>query len=50
MLVEEVRANHYKLLSEVRDKIESDFANQERARLEKVWIEKLKKKTFVRYF
>jgi len=34
----------------VRDQIEKDLLTQEQSRLEKQWIERLKKKTFVRYF
>lgn len=48
--VEEVKSEHYKPLSEVRDEVEKTLVTQERARLEKQWVEKLRKKTFVRYF
>ncbi|MGA2865658.1 MAG: peptidyl-prolyl cis-trans isomerase [Verrucomicrobiota bacterium] len=41
---------HYMPLSEVRDQIEHDLQDQERARLQKQWIEKLRKKTFVSYY
>jgi hypothetical protein len=34
----------------VRDKIEKDLLAQERTNLEKQWVSKLKKKTFVRVF
>jgi parvulin-like peptidyl-prolyl isomerase len=50
MLVEEKRAAHVKALGDVRDEIEKTMLAQERARLQKQWIERLKKKTFVRYF
>lgn len=50
MLVEEKRSAHVKALSEVRDEIESAMLREERDRLQKEWIERLKKKTFVRYF
>jgi peptidyl-prolyl cis-trans isomerase SurA len=50
MLVEETRPAHYKSLGEVRDQIEKNLLLEERSRLEKQWIERLKKKTFVRYF
>ncbi len=50
MLVEETRPSHYKTLSEVREQIDKDLLQQERARLEKQWIERLKKKTFVVYY
>ena len=50
MLVEERRAAHVKALSDVRDEIEKTMLAQERTRLQKQWIERLRKKTFVRYF
>jgi parvulin-like peptidyl-prolyl isomerase len=50
MLVEDTRTSHFKNLSEVRDQIDKELLEQERNRLEKQWIERLKKKTFVRYF
>jgi peptidyl-prolyl cis-trans isomerase SurA len=50
MLVEDKRPTHFKSLGEVRAQIEKDLVLEERSRLEKQWIEKLKKKTFVRYF
>lgn len=49
-LVEDKRPAHTKALSEVRNVVEGTLLQEERARLEKVWIERLKKKTFVRYF
>lgn len=50
MLVEEKRPAHVKPLSEVRNEVERIMITQERARLEKQWIDRLKKKTFIRYF
>jgi len=50
MLVEDKRSEHIKSLPEVRDEIEKTLLAQERARLQKQWIEKLRKKTFVRTF
>ncbi len=50
MLVEDKRTAHNKPLSEVRDQIEKNLLLDERNRLEKQWIERLKKKTFFRYF
>jgi peptidyl-prolyl cis-trans isomerase SurA len=47
---DEVSTAHYKTLSEVRAKIEQTLRGEERDRLEKKWIDKLKKKTFVQYF
>lgn len=41
---------HTKALNEVRDEIEHELSQQEKDRLEAQWIERLKKKTFVRYF
>ena len=50
MRVEEKKPSHVKPLSDVRDEIEKVLLTKERARLEKKWVEKLKRKTFVRYF
>ncbi len=50
MLVEDTRPAHFKALAEVRDQIEKNLLLEERNRLEKQWIERLKKKTFFRYF
>ena len=50
MLVTEVRPAHIKPIEDVRDEIDRTLQIEERARLEKRWIEKLKDKTFVRYF
>ncbi|MGD0614325.1 MAG: peptidylprolyl isomerase [Verrucomicrobiota bacterium] len=50
MMVEERRPEHVKPLSDVRDEIEKTLLAQESERLQKQWIERLKKKTFVRYF
>ena len=50
MLVEDKRPERFKALTDVREQIEKDLLAQERNRLEKQWIDKLKKKTFVRVF
>jgi peptidyl-prolyl cis-trans isomerase SurA len=50
ILVEDIKSSHMKSLGEVRDQIETALKLEERARLEKLWLAKLKKKTFVRYF
>lgn len=50
MLVEQSRLAHVRPLSEVRDEIEKTLTIEERGRLQKQWIDRLKKKTFVRYF
>ncbi len=50
LLVEEVKAAQVRPLVEVRDEIEKLLLNQERARLQKKYVERLKKKSFVRYF
>ena len=50
MLVEDKRPAHLKALGEVRDEIERSLLREERDRLQKQWIERLRKKTFVRYF
>ncbi len=50
MLVEDKRPERFKALTEVREQIEKDLLAQEKTRLEKQWIDRLKKKTFVRVF
>lgn len=50
MLVEEAKVAHYKPLNDMRPEIEKNLILEERGRLEKQWIERLRKKTFVRYF
>jgi len=50
MLVEQASTAHVKPLGEVRDDVEKTLRAQEQARLEKDWIDSLKKKTFIRYF
>ncbi|MFN7138045.1 MAG: peptidylprolyl isomerase [Limisphaerales bacterium] len=50
LLVEEARTAHTKPLVDVREEIEGILRNEERARLQKQWIERLKAKSFVRYF
>ncbi len=50
MLVEDKRASHVKPITEVREEIENLLGQQERTRLEAKYIEKLKKKTFIRKF
>lgn len=50
MLVEDKRAPHTKPLAEVREEVENLLLKQERERAQKLYIDKLKKKTFVRYF
>jgi len=41
---------HVKPLGEVRDEIERILLSEQRSRLQKQWIDRLRKKTFVRYF
>ena len=48
MLVEQVRPAYVKPLGEIRDDIENTLRTQEQTRLEKQWIDKLKKKAFIR--
>jgi len=48
--VEDVKAAQVRPLNEVRDEIERTLLNQERTRLQKKYVERLKKKAFVRYF
>ena len=50
MLVEDLRLAHVKAITEVREEIEASLRTGERTRLQKEWIERLRKKSFVRYF
>ena len=49
MLVEDKKPAHAKVLNDVREDIEKTLRTQEQARLQKKWIDGLKKKTFVLY-
>jgi len=48
--VDEKREAHVKPLPEMRDAIERILQDKEQARLRQAWVDKLKKKTFVRTF
>lgn len=50
MLVEEIKPAHTRPISEVHQEIERNLQVAERARLADQYIDKLKKKTFIRYF
>lgn len=50
MAVEDKRVARTRALDEVREEIENDLKIEERARLQKKWVERLKEKSFVRYF
>ncbi|HVY70613.1 MAG TPA: peptidylprolyl isomerase [Verrucomicrobiae bacterium] len=50
LLVEETKPAHARALSEVRPDIEKILKQEEQDRLHRNWIEKLRKKSFVRYF
>lgn len=50
LYVEDARINYTRSLADVSEEIERELRNQERARLLKKWIDRLKAKNFVRYF
>ncbi len=50
MLVEDKRVARTESLTEVREKIEKELTSQERERLRKKWIARLRAKAFVRYY
>jgi len=50
MLAEDIRGSHLKPMAEVRADIEKTLMAQEQARLQKQWIERLKKKAYIRYY
>jgi peptidyl-prolyl cis-trans isomerase SurA len=50
LLVEETKPAHSRALSEVRADVEKVLKQEEQDRLHRNWIERLRKKSFVRYF
>jgi peptidyl-prolyl cis-trans isomerase SurA len=50
LYVDELSTAHYKNLAEVRGEVEKKLLSDERNRLEKQWIDRLRKKTFVQFF
>jgi parvulin-like peptidyl-prolyl isomerase len=50
VLMDDRKPTHIKPLSDVRDQIEKDLKLDEQKRLEAQWIERLKKKTYVKTF
>jgi len=48
--VEAVRKNYIRTLPEVRDEIEARLKSQEQARLQKQWIDRLRKKSYIQYY
>ena len=48
MLVDQIHPAHVKPLGDIRDDIEKTLRTQEQTRIEKQWIEQLKKKAFIR--
>jgi peptidyl-prolyl cis-trans isomerase SurA len=50
LYVEDYQPAHVKPLPEVREEIEKELLAQERDRLQKKWVDRIKAKSFVRYF
>lgn len=50
MHMEDVRIAHVRPLHEVRDEIETKLIGEERKRLQKLYIDRLRKKAFIRFF
>jgi parvulin-like peptidyl-prolyl isomerase len=50
IMVEEAKGAHIKPLTEVRNDIEMTLRNDENVRLKKLWIERLKRKSFINYY
>jgi parvulin-like peptidyl-prolyl isomerase len=48
MVVDQIHPAHVKPLGDIRDDIEKTLRTQEQTRIEKQWIEQLKKKAFIR--
>jgi parvulin-like peptidyl-prolyl isomerase len=50
MMVEDMKPAHIRPLSEVRADIERTLRNDENLRLRKIWIERLKRKSFINFY
>ncbi len=50
MFVEEARPAHVRPIADVREEIESTLKAQESAKMRKQWIDRLRNKSFVRYY
>jgi parvulin-like peptidyl-prolyl isomerase len=50
MMIEEVKASHVKEMKEVRDDIERTLRNKENIRLRQLWIDRLKRKSYINYY
>jgi peptidyl-prolyl cis-trans isomerase SurA len=50
IMVEDLRLAHVKPLSEVRGEIERTLKNDESLRLKQLWIERLKRKSYISYY
>lgn len=50
MQVDEVRIAHVRPITEVREEIEKNLITTERTRLQKQWLDRLRKKSFIRFF
>lgn len=50
MLVEESKSAHVRPIEEVREEIEKTLVTTEKNRLHKLWLDRLRKKSFVRFF
>jgi hypothetical protein len=50
MLIEDVKPAHVKEMKEVRDEIEHTLRAKENTRLRQLWIDRLKRKSFINYY
>jgi hypothetical protein len=50
VLVEDLKMDYIKTLPEVREEIAATLQAEEQSRVAKEWIDRLKAKSFVRYF
>ena len=48
LLVDQIHPAHIKPLGDIRDDIEKTLRTQEQTRIEKQWIDQLKRKAFIR--
>jgi parvulin-like peptidyl-prolyl isomerase len=50
LMVEDVKLEHVKEMKEVRDDIERTLRNQENVRLRQLWMDRLRRKSYIKYF
>ena len=49
-MVDDVKSAHVREMKEVRDDIERTLRNKENLRLRQLWIDRLKRKSYINYY